>query len=325
LPCGEAVGDAEALAAMEGQVGAACPCCDFPRPGALRRCVVPLAKQAVTAGTLSRRCGRRLLHDMVHGCRVAGCGPTTTTLPDGPCTADADCDDGNPCTADRCQGGVCAHECLCVSALGAVTCCPGPAASCAPPTTTTLPSPCDPGQCRYYDTCGYPVCSVDDQPIPGVAPCTSQKLGDPCSLRDETCDPGTGCGVRLVCTDSDPTLHGCPISRREAKRDVRYLADTDLDHVLDELRRVRLARYRYRGEPDGVREHLGFIIDDLDRSPAVADDGDHVDLYGYTSMAVAAIQAQQRRIDTLEREVAALRRALSARAAGRGSRARAPR
>ncbi|MGH7896283.1 MAG: hypothetical protein ACREQL_16575, partial [Candidatus Binatia bacterium] len=58
---------------------------------------------------------------------------------------------------------------------------------------------------------------------------------------------------------------------------------------------------------------LGFIIDDVGTSPAVAADGGHVDLYGYTSMAVAAIQAQQKRIEALEREVAALRRALASR------------
>src|SRR5439155_22412171 len=57
--------------------------------------------------------------------------------------------------------------------------------------------------------------------------------------------------------------------------------------------------------------HLGFIIDAVGASPAVAADGGHVDLYGYTSMAVGAIQAQQRRIDALTREVAALRAELA--------------
>ena len=74
-----------------------------------------------------------------------------------------------------------------------------------------------------------------------------------------------------------------------------------------EIRRVRLATYRYKGEPALGTSHLGFIIDDLGASPAVGSDGTHVDLYGYASMAVAAIQIQQRRIEALEREVAALR------------------
>src|SRR5207249_3507701 len=60
-------------------------------------------------------------------------GPTTTTttLPSGPCSSDADCDDGNPCTFDACRDGVCVHECRCVSPGpdGGITCCPGPAAT----------------------------------------------------------------------------------------------------------------------------------------------------------------------------------------------------
>jgi hypothetical protein len=99
----------------------------------------------------------------------------------------------------------------------------------------------------------------------------------------------------------------CPISHRDAKRDIIYLGDADLERMLAEIRRVRLATYRYKGEPTLGPSHLGFIIDDLGVSPAVGSDGAHVDLYGYASMAVAAIQAQQRRIEALEREVAALR------------------
>src|SRR5262249_27509686 len=127
--------------------------------------------------------------------------------------------------------------------------------------------------------CGYPICPVDPSPIAGVEPCTTQKLGTGCTMRDETCDPGVGCGVRLLCTDSDPTARGCPISRRDAKRDIRYLDDDDLDRMLREIRRIRLATYRYKTD-DAARdpEHLGFIIDDVGESPVVAADGRHVDL-----------------------------------------------
>ena len=175
----------------------------------------------------------------------------------------------------------------------------------------SCPSPATPcADCRWYETCGDPVCVTTIDPIPGVPACTTQRTGDPCIAGGETCDPGLGCGVRLLCTDQDPTAHSCPISRRDAKRDIAYLGSDDLDRLLDDLRRVHLARWRYTAEGAAARPHLGFIIDDVGESPAVAPDGDHVDLYGYTSMAVAAIQAQQRRIDALEREVAELRRAL---------------
>ncbi|HEY2775894.1 MAG TPA: hypothetical protein VGK20_17765 [Candidatus Binatia bacterium] len=56
---------------------------------------------------------------------------TTTTLPQPPptCATNADCDDSNGCTVDICNGGVCEHGCICVSA-GTTTCCAGPAALC---------------------------------------------------------------------------------------------------------------------------------------------------------------------------------------------------
>lgn len=61
---------------------------------------------------------------------------------------------------------------------------------------------------------------------------------------------------------------------------------------------------------------------------AVTADGDHVDLYGYTSLTLAAVQEQERRltvqqsrIDAQARELAALRADLDTmRAAGENSR-----
>jgi hypothetical protein len=108
----------------------------------------------------------------------------------------------------------------------------------------------------------------------------------------------------------------CPISRRSAKTDIRYLTPDDQQRARDELLAVRLAEYRYRPEldPSGAR-HLGFIIDDLDDATArvcVQPDGEHVDLYGYASLAVAALQAQQREIDELRREIARLRELVGA-------------
>ena len=62
---------------------------------------------------------------------------TTTTMPGGECKQDGDCADANPCTNDRCVAGTCVHDCLCVGPSGSLTCCPGPAAECPPPSTTT--------------------------------------------------------------------------------------------------------------------------------------------------------------------------------------------
>ena len=229
------------------------------------------------------------------------------------CTSDADCDDGNPCSRDTCADGTCAHECLCVSPVGGTfTCCPGPAAECEPPpTTSTTLAPCGAG-CRYYLTCGWPVCPIPAPPT-GAPPCTTQELGAPCSERGERCDPGSTCGETLLCTDRDPTQPSCPISRRRFKDGVSYLDDAERGRLRAELMRIRLATYHYRWENSCTAEHLGFIIDDLGKSPAVSPDGMTVDLYGYASMAVAAIQAQEREIAALKGEVAALRHELDER------------
>ena len=51
--------------------------------------------------------------------------------------------------------------------------------------------------------------------------------------------------------------------------------------------------------------------------------GDTVDLYGYTSLVVATVQAQAKRIEALEREVAELRARLEPPAGG-GTSPRSP-
>jgi hypothetical protein len=48
------------------------------------------------------------------------------------CTTDTDCDDSNGCSLDACDGGICRHECMCVSPTG-FECCPGPATECPAP------------------------------------------------------------------------------------------------------------------------------------------------------------------------------------------------
>ncbi|WP_438006450.1 tail fiber domain-containing protein [Sorangium sp. So ce321] len=177
---------------------------------------------------------------------------------------------------------------------------------------------------RWYVTCGDPVCG-GHRPNPEVAPCTDQKEGASCVALDAACDPGNDCNSHLLCTTSDPTLAGCPRSRARYKHDIQYLPASELARVHDELVRMPLATWRYNHEGERGREHLGFIIDDDPASPAVAGDGDHVDLYGYTSMAVAAVQVQEKQIAALQQEIAALRRELeSMRQAGRSPARPAP-
>jgi eight-cysteine-cluster-containing protein len=163
---------------------------------------------------------------------------------------------------------------------------------------------------RWFWTCGDPVCGGhrDD---PTIVDCKPTELATaPCASAGATCDPGDGCNRLLRCATSDPTGGGnCPISRRRYKEDIRYLGSRDLQGIHDALMDFRLTTYRYRHEGDAARRHLGFIIEEVEPSPSVVAEGDTVDLYGYASMAVAALQIQARQIARLDREVSALREA----------------
>jgi hypothetical protein len=145
-----------------------------------------------------------------------------------------------------------------------------------------------------------------------VPPCTTEHAGEPCSCLGQECDPADACDRLLVCATSDPTHGGiCPISRRAYKEDIQYLDAAEQQRLHDELLKFRLATYRYKTGDASPATHLGFIIDDVGSGPAVAADGDHVDLYGYASMAVAAVQTQAREIAQLRREIEGLKAALN--------------
>jgi hypothetical protein len=169
------------------------------------------------------------------------------------------------------------------------------------------------GTLQWYYTCGDPVCRMHHDHA-GAPPCTTEKAGDPCTTEGQQCDPIDPCNKLLVCATSDPTKQpgGCPISRARYKHDIRYLPGAELARVHDDLVTMRLATWRYNHEGAEAREHLGFIIDDNPESPSVDASGDHADLYGYTSMAVAAIQVQEKAIAAQQKQLEALRQEVEA-------------
>lgn len=114
--------------------------------------------------------------------------------------------------------------------------------------------------------------------------------------------------TRTTTFDSGGVSTNCDIvlSRRAAKTDVAYLSESETKRLHDELMAYRLATYRYASPSTSPGSHLGFIIDDVAPSPAIAASGDHVDHYAYTSMAVAALQTQAREIERLRAAVAKL-------------------
>ena len=172
------------------------------------------------------------------------------------------------------------------------------------------PPPPPPASYTYYTTCGDPVCGGHRDN--GVPACTTEKEGDKCATLDKRCDPGNGCNSLVTCASKDPKQQpgGCPISRRRYKTDVAYVSQPELVRYHEQMRRVRLATYAYRDAPKdqgGARRRLGFLIEVQEQSMSVDPERDMVDLYGYTSMAVAALQVQGQKIEALEKELGRLR------------------
>ncbi len=163
----------------------------------------------------------------------------------------------------------------------------------------------------YWLTCGDPLCFefYDD---PAIPPCTTQQIGGRCFSNGEVCEVGDCENHRIVCQKDDPQALPCPISLASYKRDIDYLDEVDVRRLHDALLSYRLTTYRYKAQGEKGPLRLGFLIDDVGTGPSVAPDGRAVDLYGYTSMAVAAIQEQARQIEALERKVKDLEKRLSA-------------
>jgi hypothetical protein len=269
----------EMLSAGIEEVNTTCSCCHRTR-----RCAARVTRRAVLEGRLPavcvrvvRRAAAFLCRRLRPGCQVVGGCLDTSS---------------GRCTGDSCRLG--ASECG---------------------VNTRCSFQCGPGRgLRWRRTCGDILCPVDEPP--NAPPCQPDQVqGLPCTTPGVSCDPGQSCNALLVCSANQLDLM-CPISRRAAKEGIEYLDDAAARRIHDQLMHYPLATWRYRTAPAG-RGHLGFIIDDVGRSPAVAGDDEHVDLYGYTSTAVAALQVQAKEIDALRAEVAALRRELARRQPGR--------
>lgn len=170
---------------------------------------------------------------------------------------------------------------------------------------------CTAAATKWYTTCGAPVCS-GVKPDPNVPKCTTQKDGDACPAGAAECDLQNDCQQHLKCTDKDPKQNpgGCPISKRAYKTDIRYLDQTDVVKLQQELLATKLATYKYRDAGPQAPQQLGFIIDDRPDSPAVDARRDMVDLYGYLSMSVAALQVQQKQLAEQAKRIEQLEKAL---------------
>jgi hypothetical protein len=100
-----------------------------------------------------------------------------------------------------------------------------------------------------------------------------------------------------------PSAPPSALSTQRLKRDIRYIDDLDAFALRDDVVGLRLATFHYASEPTDAQAHLGFIIEDSPALLAIDHEKRSVDLYSYTSMAIAAIQVQQAEIEALREEL----------------------
>ena len=158
---------------------------------------------------------------------------------------------------------------------------------------------------QYYTTCGDPVCEGYAGASNGISVCSAEEEAAECSEEGGQCDLENDCNQRLICTNEDPATE-CPVSKAKHKRDIVYVSDQKAAEIASAVKNMKIAEWNYNRDDSTRKSRLGFMIDDNADSPAVLANGERVDLYGYTSMAVIALQQQAQQIQRLETKIAEL-------------------
>ncbi len=240
--------------------------------------------------TMNKLCARAVVSLLFV---AAGCGNVTTSSSDAAgtggvagsaATGGASATGGTPATGGTGAGG-----------QGGIRVC-GPSSACT--------------RCKDGACCGTSCCGAGEWcDSSGTTPVCRCGTGNACIDGNACASPLGGanqCGA--ICCQGN----NCPISRRAFKREVHQLDTQEVQRVYAQLRDIKLTTYHYKDEPASNAPRLGFIIDDTASPYPINPDGNSVNLYGYASMAVAAIQAQSQEIAALKSEVARLRRQVAA-------------
>ena len=129
---------------------------------------------------------------------AAGSCQCVAVEPTPGCATDADCDDGNPCTADRCVNGICEHGCVCLTSTGAPGCCGGPSELCVAPCGSDATGTCG-GSCPLGAAC-------ESMPSAAAACGCVSGPGGPCG--GNIFAPPPVCAPGLICHQALPDITG---------------------------------------------------------------------------------------------------------------------
>jgi hypothetical protein len=95
------------------------------------------------------------------------------------------------------------------------------------------------------------------------------------------------------------------ISASSTKRDIRYLDEGDKQYILEELRRVNVAEYRYDYEEENEPLHFELIAEELP-SEVLSVSGSGVNLYKLSTFTLVGVQELAKKLDGIEERLAAL-------------------
>lgn len=94
------------------------------------------------------------------------------------------------------------------------------------------------------------------------------------------------------------------VSTRSAKKDISYLDDAAKLSMLDKIKTVGVATYRYNTESDTAPLRMGLIAEEAP-SEVLADTGKGVDVYKLSTFILSGVQELAKKFDELDRKVAA--------------------
>ncbi|MFC1802164.1 tail fiber domain-containing protein, partial [Patescibacteria group bacterium] len=102
-------------------------------------------------------------------------------------------------------------------------------------------------------------------------------------------------------------------STRDAKKDIVHFDSEDEDNVLEKIKDMKVARYRYKGEWTGSKASnlddklsIGLIAEESPEE-VLSPDGRGVDIYKLSSFVLAGVKAQQSQIEQIKADVELLK------------------
>jgi len=103
-------------------------------------------------------------------------------------------------------------------------------------------------------------------------------------------------------------------STRDAKTDISYISASSTDDMLNQLKNMKVATYRYKIEDQNDPLRLGFIAEDAQKiAPEIlSPDGKGVDIYKFATFTLAGVQALAAKMDGMDTRVTSLEARMTA-------------